>query len=547
MTETYHTQAEIAEWCSASPWLDWENRQVVSTKDYLSIPLCHPRLSASRDILGQARLIIPSGDKYARPYVRLAQTAILKVPHLDEEGKLCLFSDEEELDYFSKSEQLSKIVTRFIEVFIPNWESGNLDEHFYDEPENYWRIHTNRYPTSESDKPQILTAYLLSRREKKFAQYNSYRFETFGIVCSKDSAFKTRILKSLKPTRHKCTVLEVPIFSAFKPIDYPSSMEQLKTICRVAIGSRNTQKFFTNKNSSIPKLVVLRSPNCDYGYFLSTEGRLKVVRPITCERTDPEWIFGRYKNLDTITYSNSKIALIGAGSLGSHILHILAHSGVGEIHLIDPDIFKPANIGRHTLGICSLGKSKVRQLSLLKGVDIPTCKLVPEHCTAQTWLKQADISKFNLIIDATGERTVRELLAAKRSIQSVTLVTTWMEPFITAAHSITFYGQTQWSTERLDYWNEAHAFEGWPADYLLSEPGCSSRFAPYTLDQLSLAAGIAAEECLSALSNKQKTQVKITSWVRGNSFASSQKHQAERRDWALLANNIDGAKITRLF
>jgi hypothetical protein len=122
-----------------------------------------------------------------------------------------------------------------------------------------------------------------------------------------------------------------------------------------------------------------------------------------------------------------------------------------------------------------------------------------------------------------------------------------MEPFITAAHVVIFYDQTKWNINGLNLWNEAHAFEGWPKDYLLSEPGCSSRFAPYTLDQLSLAAGITAEECLSALSNKPTDQVKIKSWVRGHVYTSIQKYIAERRNWAILPNNIDGAIITRQF
>lgn len=547
MTESFQTQAEIAEWCLSSPWLAWDSRKVDSTRGYLSIPIRHPKLSQPRDILGQPQLVVPSGDDHVRPYVKLAHTAILKVPHLDEEGKLCLFADEEELDYFSRTEQLSKVVDRFIDVFIPNWESGNLDEHFYDEPENYWRIYTNRHPTKKSEKPQNLTAYLLSRRENKFVQYDSYRLEDLGVVCSRESNFKTRFLESIKSTRHKCNILEVPIFCSFQPSHYPSTLEKLKAICRAAIGIKETQKFFNGKNFSVARLIVLRAPNCDYGYYLPAEGKLKVMRPIICEKTDPDWLFGRYEDLNIVNYTNSKIALIGAGSLGSHILHILTHSGVGEIHLIDSDIFKPANIGRHTLGIKSLGKSKASQLSSVKGADTPNCKLVPEHCSAQKWLKQTDISKFNLIIDATGERTVRELIATKRSTQHVTLVTAWMEPFITAAHVVIFYDQTKWNINGLNLWNEAHAFEGWPKDYLLSEPGCSSRFAPYTLDQLSLAAGITAEECLSALSNKPTDQVKIKSWVRGHAYTSIQKYIAERRNWATLPNNIDGAIITRQF
>ena len=547
MTERLKIPSDVAEWCDSSPWLVWEDRGTSLEKSVLSVPIRHPELSRGRDILGRPRLIIPLSHRHERPYVKLDDIAILKVPHIDEQGKLCLFKDEEELDYFSRTEQLSKILKRFIDIFIPAWEGGHLDQHFYDEPENYWHVYVQLYPVKKMRKRANLTAYLLSRRGKKSLRYDSYYLENLGFLCSTQTNFKTRFLSSIKSTRYKCSVFEVPIFSAFLPSDYPTSLDQLKAICRAAAGAKETQRFFHGGKPNVAKLVVFRSPTCDYGYYLPAESKLKVINPIVCERADPDWLFGRYQEFNLKSYEKSKIALIGAGSLGSHILHILAHSGIGEIHLIDSDIFMPANIGRHMLGVTSLGKAKAIQLSTLIGRDIPSCEIIPLYESVQSWLKRTDISKFDLIVDVTGERTVREVLAAKRIVQHVPLITAWMEPYITAAHVAIFHDQISWHVDGLNLWHEAHAFTGWPEDYLLSEPGCSSRFSPYTTDQLSFAAGITAEECLLALTHSPMNYVKIKSWVRGEEYSKNQKHAAERRDWAILPKNIDAAIITRQF
>lgn len=58
---------------------------------------------------------------------------------------------------------------------------------------------------------------------------------------------------------------------------------------------------------------------------------------------------------------NSKVAIVGLGGLGSHVLPILVSSGVGHISIIDNDVVSLDNLPRQTIyGESDVGKSKVK-------------------------------------------------------------------------------------------------------------------------------------------------------------------------------------------
>jgi molybdopterin/thiamine biosynthesis adenylyltransferase len=60
--------------------------------------------------------------------------------------------------------------------------------------------------------------------------------------------------------------------------------------------------------------------------------------------------------------SGKKVAVIGAGSLGSSVVMHLVRAGIMDITIVDPDRFESANLGRHILGVDDLGKYKTEAL-----------------------------------------------------------------------------------------------------------------------------------------------------------------------------------------
>ncbi len=93
-------------------------------------------------------------------------------------------------------------------------------------------------------------------------------------------------------------------------------------------------------------------------------------------------------------FSALHMAVVGAGSLGSALIDILARTGVGSLTLIDPEDFAEENIGRHVLTGDSVGKPKVEELRRhVLGIN-PEC-----HVTAiQARFDVSLLAKTNLIV-----------------------------------------------------------------------------------------------------------------------------------------------------
>jgi molybdopterin/thiamine biosynthesis adenylyltransferase len=63
---------------------------------------------------------------------------------------------------------------------------------------------------------------------------------------------------------------------------------------------------------------------------------------------------------DQLTLFRSRVAVIGCGGLGGYVIEQLARLGVGQLILIDPDIFEEHNLNRQLLALpANLGQAKV--------------------------------------------------------------------------------------------------------------------------------------------------------------------------------------------
>lgn len=59
--------------------------------------------------------------------------------------------------------------------------------------------------------------------------------------------------------------------------------------------------------------------------------------------------------------ADSRVAVIGAGGLGGHVILLLARLGVGALVVVDPDVFDATNLNRQALSSTSaLGKAKAQ-------------------------------------------------------------------------------------------------------------------------------------------------------------------------------------------
>jgi len=109
--------------------------------------------------------------------------------------------------------------------------------------------------------------------------------------------------------------------------------------------------------------------------------------------------------------SGRKVALIGCGAIGGYLGQALtrlgAGHGVGRLDLFDPERLMPENLGRHTLGFRYLFKSKAESLKEEANLQLPGIN-VEAH--AREMRLPSALNNFDLIVNATGEEAVAEML-----------------------------------------------------------------------------------------------------------------------------------------
>ena len=117
--------------------------------------------------------------------------------------------------------------------------------------------------------------------------------------------------------------------------------------------------------------------------------------------------------------ASKRVAIVGAGSMGSKIAESLMRSGVTRLTLIDGDVMLPDNIERHVLDWRDVGVRKVhalkrRLLRIVPGADIKVFddNLNWQRSAGNHALQISAIARSDVIVDATGDPASSLLLGA---------------------------------------------------------------------------------------------------------------------------------------
>jgi tRNA A37 threonylcarbamoyladenosine dehydratase len=193
------------------------------------------------------------------------------------------------------------------------------------------------------------------------------------------------------------------------------------------------------------------------------------------------------------TLENKRIIVVGCGTIGGYLADMLvkagAGAGEGELVLIDPDGLSPANLGRHRLGFPYLEQNKASALKdeLVRNMPDSTIKALPVN------VQEANLSKADLIVDATGEQTVSDYLASVCS--RIPQLNVWIEgPGVAVRALIRRTEQEaciQCLTSLLRQGNYSSTVENMPKVY--AGQGCESEYVPFPASVSIQAACLASE------------------------------------------------------
>lgn len=514
-----------------------------------------------------AELYVPKGFPYSsKAIIRLSPDAILRIPHVDGKGELCIEGDPGPGLVYTAEQRIIFLLHAFIEKFLKPWVKGNLDGDFEAEALNYWAI---KVLNARSKTDPVRGVWTVDSPPSKAKLSKGVLLIPNRIIVAADEqlSITNRVVQSmggLARQRIVVQVADIPIKYPFTPATWPSSMADLDLILKSRLTPEEYSQFHayrSRRDREIYRVALFRSDGFSFSYLLpdGPPAVLDLVRgkktvpplnkplPLVTSRMDPDWTVGRDQHHEVSSRQTKHVLVIGAGALGSPIIDHLAKAGIGRISIIDDDTMASVNICRHLLGADSIGDKKVHAIAQRLNRGYPATEVIPFDMSAEKWFKNNSLVGIDAVLDLTGEPVVRVLVEQARQKQKCPLLIGWMEPYVAAAHACVLAAGQRWLQKTGDPLLELEAVD-WPIGVIRQEPGCSSRFQSYTASSAAHAVALVAESALDMIDNSHHTSDSLVrSWVRGQKYLDKHWPGLNHKEWAKTANTHDGLMIIRQF
>lgn len=516
-----------------------------------------------------AELRLPKGfpDNH-RARIYLSPDAVLRIPHIESGGALCIGGDGDPGPGFgwSPEERVLCLLRAYQEEFLRPWITGELDSDFEHEALSYWLIEVSK---AWGKNDPVRAVWTVDPRPAKAVVRRGVLLTPGRIIIAADEQLPitNRVIQSLAAkARQRIGVLvaDIPISHTLTPHTWPRTASELDMMLSGRLAPHDydlLQNAGSRRGREVHRVVLLR--NADFAFaFLLPGGPATVVdngeqqktypprrtpQPLNTARLDPSWTVGRDQHPEVEKRQRKHVLVLGAGALGSPIIDQLAKAGIGFITVVDADDLTPPNIGRHLLGAESIGKAKATALAQRINAGYPATIVTPHTSTAETWLNSHTLEGMDAVLDFTGEPDVRWRVDRARRQHPCPLLIGWMEPYVAAAHTCVLAAGVPWLQGNQDRLTELEAVV-WPPEVIQREPGCSSRFQSYTAAAAAHAVALVSEQAIDLIDGTSSTAAAhVVSWVRGRRYLDRHWPGLALREWAQEATNNDGIIISRSF
>lgn len=513
-----------------------------------------------------AELVLPLGfPDHAVAKIMLSPDAVLRIPHVDGSGTLCIEGDPGPGYGYSANDRVLLLLLAYQEKFLEPWLAGDLDYHFSTEPLNYWYIEVAK---ARSPVDPVRAVWTIDECPPRPQVREGLLVLPSRIVIAGDREMSLtgRIINSLGTAKAsqqiRVLIADIPISHPFTPATWPRTSSDLDQLLNGRLRPAQQSSFHLpvrRRGGCVHRIVLLRHRACAFAYLLSGRraGRVELASggtaiqplsaplPLRVHRLDPAWTVGRDQHPEVAHRQTRHVLVLGAGALGSPVVEHLAKAGVGNITLVDEDSLATANIGRHLLGADTIGQDKAEAVAQRVNTGQPASHVTPMVMNASKWIKNNTLAGVDLVLDLTGEHDVRWQVEQARRIHPCPLLIGWMEPYVAAAHVCNLTADTSWLESDGDLMGHLGAVD-WPDDVILQEPGCSSRFQSYTCAAAAYAVALVAENALKMVDGVIVAP-SVISWVRGQRYLNNLRSDLSFRDWAISAAPHDGLIIERPF
>jgi len=461
-------------------------------------------------------------------YIASPSTKPLDLPHLERDGRLCVWKETDRADTNDLSYVLDLIESAL--TLVSKGTAGLLDDHFEDEFLSYWAYHCgpNQSIKSLCSPHTRLSRPIYGYRTSTRVYYADTRTELIdyldnvGLLADVDGNRKRQ-----RKTRIG-QIFESVLFHferTWHPQQFPNNGRDLMSLiedeesCEPMVMIQALGKALGNRRmGAVPVLISFRTENgpclCSVVFtkslfnsrnsqstidgFRNTMSYKAIRNQIAgikvygnlIDRFDQSWCLGRDHNESLQSLKDINLVLIGCGSVGAATARLLIQSGVRNLSLFDPDILTAENISRHELGLDSVGVNKAKALSVHLRKKYPFVKIdafgqdwqgaVADQPNAKSVVENAEI-----IVSCTADwASDRALINYQSEHQLAPIVFGAVEAHAMAAHAIV---NTEGSCafESLHHCcgtnvgNLINPVTDWPDRTVIQVPACAGEFQPY--------------------------------------------------------------------
>ena len=283
-------------------------------------------------------------------------------------------------------------------------------------------------------------------------------------------------------------------------------------------------------------VIMISSPKYNYGFYVffpKNKTPLKSIKHankyfadtritnMTVERIDDAYIAERNQpNRKNLLGQN--ILLVGAGAIGGYLADLLVRSGAGlgngKLTILDPDDLKTGNIGRHRLGMESLGLIKSQALAQQILVSFPSAKI--EGLPVD--IKQYPLTGFQLIINATGEQSISDFISSTLNhSEFIPNIHVWIEGPGVAVRSMFQFTSGSSCYRCLRDATREPLYRAVKEDYpvQVAGHGCESLYVPFPATAALFAASLAGAHILDWMN--QQAQPLLRTLVINNGYTKA--------------------------
>ncbi|TLX63606.1 hypothetical protein DN820_09420 [Stutzerimonas nosocomialis] len=316
---------------------------------------------------------------------------------------------------------------------------------------------------------------------------------------------------------------------------------QLDDACRRKIEARIVKAYRKGADFAI---VVIDSPSMPYGFAVfdlqknrresSLDQRLPIydlnIGRLYMVRIDDAYVIQRNIPGQT-TLAGKHIAMVGCGTIGGYLAEMLVKAGAGsrggELMLVDNQVLEPGNLGRHRLGIDKSFLPKATSMAdEIKRVMPASNVRAINHD-----VREVSLEGFDLLIDATGEQSLSQWLAAHHS-QTSPLLHVWIEGAGIAVRSYIANHASEGCYRCLcDYenWGDFHAIEGGVVP-LFAGQGCEGPYVPFSASVSIQAAALGFDAAMAWVGG--------TPWPGLSTRVLSRVHEPVTADCTILKRPV---------